>query len=492
MKFKAKIISITTKGPLIAVLHKVDAQSLGINALDRIKIKKGTKSKVVVIDVAYDKKEIKPGEIGLFLDTADELKIKNNDELQISIEQKPESIYYIKKKLDKQELNKKEIDLIIKDLLVNKLTEVEATYFVAGCYVNGMTLDEAAYLAEAIVNNSGKLHFNKKPIADKHCIGGIPNNRTTPIIVPILAAGGVILPKTSTRSITSPSGTSDTMEVLAPVAHSKEKIMEIVNKTNACMVWGGTLDLASADDKLIQLEKQLSLDPEGFLLASILAKKSAANASHVLIDIPVGPEAKIKTKQRAEDLAEKFVTLGKKLNMKIRVIITDGSQPIGNGIGPALEAIDVLKILQNNGPEDLKKKSVYMSSLIFDMVGVKDSQKKATEILESGKAYRKMQEIIQAQGGNPHIQPEDIKLGKFTYAYKSPHKGKITHISNISVTKIAKSAGAPNDKGSGIYLHKKVNDSVEEKEKLFTIYAESREKLVFAMKENLKEVTKVE
>lgn len=491
MKFKAKIISITTKGPLVAILHKVDAQTLNLNALDRVKIKKGQKNKSVVIDIAYNKKEIRPGEIGLFLDVAEELNIKNNDELQIAVESKPESLYFIKKKLDKNELNKNEINLIIKDLLANRLTEIEATYFVAGCYVNGMTLDEAAYLAEAIVNNSGKLHFNKKPVVDKHCVGGLPNNRTTPIIVPILAAAGLTIPKTSTRSITSPSGTSDVVEVFAPVSHSKEKIMEIVNKTNACMVWGGTLDLASADDKLIQLEKPLSLDPEGFLLASILAKKSAANSSHILVDIPIGPEAKIKTEEKAKDLAKKFITLGEKLKMKIKVIITDGSQPIGNGIGPGLEAKDVLLVLQNNGPEDLKKKSIFMSSLIMEMVGYKDSYKTAQNILESGKAYKKFQEIIEAQGGNQYIQPEDIKLGKFTYTFKSKNQGKIISVSNILVTRLAKSAGAPNDKGAGIYLHKKLNEEVKEKEPLFTIYAESKEKLVFAMKENLDEVIKI-
>ena len=492
MKLKAKILNIATKGPLIAILNKKDAQILDINTSDRIKIKKGNKNQVVAIDLAYGKKEIEPSEIGLFLDVADELDIKNGDEIEVVLEPKPNSLQYIKKKLDKKILNKEEIDKIIKDLIANKLTEVEATYFVAACYINKMSLDESAYLAEAIVNNSSKLKFNKKIIVDKHCIGGLPGNRTTLIVVPIIAAAGLTIPKTSTRSITSPAGTSDTMEVLAPVSHSKEKIIEIVEKTNACMVWGGTLDLASADDKLIQLEKPLSLDPEGFLLASILGKKASVGATHVLIDIPIGEEAKIKTEKEAKELSKKFITLGKKLNIVVKTIVTDGSQPIGNGIGPALESKDVLFILQNkNGPKDLKKKSLYMAGLLLEIAGIKDGQKKASNLLTSGKAYEKLQEIIHAQGGNPYIQPEHIRLGQYTYTFKSPKDGKISYISNKLIAKIAKSAGAPTDKGAGIYLHKKVNDKIKKNDPIFTIYAENKEKLRFTLKEILSDIIKI-
>ena len=491
MRLKAKILPIITKGPLVAILNIVDAKILDIDALDRIKIKKENKSKVVVVDIAYGEKEVKPHEIGLFLDASKELNVEENDVVDIFSEKKPDSIQYIKKKIDKNTLNKKEIDIIIKDLLANRLTEIEATYFVAACYINKMTIDESAYLTEAIVNNSKKLVFHKKPIVDKHSIGGLAGNRTTPIVVPIIAAAGLIIPKTSTRSITSPSGTADTMEVLAPVSHSKERIMEIVNKTNACMVWGGTLDLASADDKLIQLEKPMSLDPEGFLLASILAKKSAANSSHIVIDIPVGPETKIKDKKHAKDLAKKFIVLGKKLGMVIKVVTTDGSQPIGNGVGPALEARDVLLVLQNKGPKDLKKKAIFLAGAIFNLVGYKNGFEKATFILESGKAYNKIKEIIKEQGGNPYVQPEEIKLGEYSYTYKAKTNGKVNYISNNFVTRLAKSAGAPNDKGAGVYLHKKVGDKVKEKEPLFTVYAESREKLIFALKEDLKEIVKI-
>ena len=491
MKLKVKVLQLATKGTLVGILNEKDIQGLGIKPLDRVEIKDKNKKIIISVDEALGKKEIESGVIGIFLDVAEELNIKENDLVEVSPTQIPESLEYIKKKLDGGTLNEKEINQIIKDLLSNILTEVEATYFVSGCYINKMTMEESAYLTKAIVNNSSILNFNKKIVADKHCAGGIGNNRTTMVVVPIVAAAGFTIPKTSTRSITSPAGTSDVMEVLAPVTFSKEKIMEIVKKTNGCMVWGGSMDLASADDKLIKLEKVLNLDPEGFLLASILAKKLSVGATHVLIDLPTGHEAKFTSVKDSKRLAQKFIDLGKKVGLKIKVIITKGDQPVGNGIGPALEAIDVLKVLQNDGPKDLKDKSVYMAALLLDMIGVKDAKNKASEILESGLAYKKMQEIIKAQGGNPGIKPEDIPLGKFTFDYKSKKSGKVEIISNRLVSKVAKIAGAPYDKGSGLYLYKKVDEKVSKGEVLFRIYAEDKYKLDYVLKEELDNVYKL-
>jgi len=271
---------------------------------------------------------------------------------------------------------------------------------------------QTKYIYDFQVKGYNKFIAGTAPICIHNCVGGVPGNRTTMIIVPILTAAGFTIAKTSTRSITSPSGTADTMEVLAPVSHSLEKIKKIIKKTKGCIIWGGTLDLAAADDKLIKLERPLSLDPEGILLASILAKKLAVNSTHILIDIPYGKGAKIETKKEAKRLKRKFTHLGKLLGMQTKAIITDGSQPIGNGIGPALEAKDVLSVLSNKGPEDLKKKSLLMSAKLLKMAGVKNSTKVAKKILESGKAYKKMQEIIKAQGGKK-IDPEKIKIGKY-------------------------------------------------------------------------------
>ena len=471
MKLKIKKLGIKTGGHLVALLHEKNLQELDIVPGDRIEIKKGKKKYVAIVDSTNQETTIKKNEIGLFTELINgELKEK------LTLEIKPQSINAIKEKLDGKELTNEETKEIIKDLIENRLTEIETTYFIAGCYKNGMTLNESKYLTEAIVNGSKKLEFKGEKVVDKHCIGGVPSNRTTMVVVPIIATAGLLIPKTSTRSITSVAGTADTMEVLAPIKHTKEQIKAIVKKTNGCMVWGGTLDLASADDMLIKFERTLSLDPQGILLASILAKKASVGAKYVLIDIPIGPQAKVKTKKEAKELKNKFIRLGKKLDIKVKVMFSDGSEPIGNGIGPALEARDVLLVLQNNGPKDLRKKSLKMAGMIMQMAGIKFAKLKAYKILRSGKAYEKMKEIIKAQGGNEHITPERIKLGQWTTKIKAKKTGRVIAINNKILTRIGKRTGAPNEKGAGIYLHKKKNQIVEKGQPLYTIYAEKEEK----------------
>lgn len=489
-KLKTKIINIESGGTLIAVLNQRDATDIGVTALERIKLTKGVRSAIAVIDLAEKYSLIQTGEIGLFYDLASELDILEGEEVYVELDKSPSSVLEIKKKLKGDELTEKEINAIIQDVVANRLTSIEIACFVSACYINGMTLNESAHLTKAIVNNGSQIKLNHKPIVDKHCIGGIPGNRTTLVIVPILAAAGLYVPKTSTRSITSPAGTSDTMEVLAPVGLSMQQIKHIVEKTHGCMVWGGTLDLASADDKLIKIEKPLNLDPQGILLASIMAKKASVGATHVLIDIPLGPEAKIKDKSKAIDLKKKFIQLSKKLKIKTEVIITDGSQPIGRGIGPALEARDVMMVLQNRGPKDLRNKSLMMAAQIMKMAGIKNSYQKAEEILTSGKAERKMREIIKAQGGNANIHPDEITIGPYHHEIYTKKAGKVINVSNNQTSRISKIAGAPSDKGAGIYLNVKLNDKVQKGDLLLTIYAENKDKLKNAI-EIIEEPVKV-
>ncbi|MEW6063411.1 MAG: AMP phosphorylase [Nanoarchaeota archaeon] len=496
MQLKVRYIGMFSGGPLIAIINKEDARKLDVHALDRIKLKKNNKEIIVAVDIAKTR-TIKPGYISLFDEVLQVFSAKKNELVQVIVEQKPLSLYYIKKKLDGETLDKHEIDEIIKDIVNNKLTEIEITSFVSACYINGLTLYESAYLTEAIVANGKQLDLDAYPVVDKHSVGGIAGNRTTPLIVSIVAAAGFTIPKTSTRSITSVSGTADTVEVFAPVTHTKKEIEQIVKKTNACMVWGGALELASADDKLIKVERPLNLDPEGIMLASILAKKAAVKATHVLIDIPIGKGSKFRDIKKAKRVERKFKQLGKLLGMNIKVILTNGFQPIGNGIGPALEARDVLTLLQSKGkqgPQDLKKKALMMSGILLQMVGVKNSYKKAVEILESGAAYKKFKEIVKAQGGNPNISASKIKAGKFKHEVSSKSSGIVKYIDNNSITKIAKMAGAPENKGSGIYLNVHLKDKVKKNDVLFTIYSENKKKLEYAVSllKNINEIVKIE
>ena len=280
--------------------------------------------------------------------------------------------------------------------------------------------------------------------------------------------------KTSSRSITSPAGTSDRMEVLAPVEHSADSIRRIVKKCGACLVWGGAMDLAPADDLLIRVEHPLALDP--FLLPSVMSKKKVAGSKYVAIDIPRGPETKIKTNEEAERLAKDFISLGKRLGINVDCAITRGDQPIGYAIGPALEAREALETLMGRGPEDLVNKVTAIGGLLLQMVR-KGNHRTIMETLERGGAERKMRQIIKAQGGNVDIMPEDIPYARYKMEVKSGKSGIVGSISNKSLVSVSNSAGTPKDKLSGIFLHKKIGDSVMKGEALFTIYSEKKEKI---------------
>ena len=337
MRFNVKDMDIATGGPLVAILHKKDAEKFDLHHGDRIKIIKGKKVETVVVDIAESERAVPKGQIGLLKEVLSSLKLKNKDKVEIQPARKPLSLDYIKKKLDGYTLSKKEIDQIAWDISHNKLSDIELTYFVSACYSHALNSTETALLTKAIAEQGDILRLNRYPIIDKHCVGGVAGNRTTMVIVPIIAAAGLTIPKTSSRSITSPAGTADTMEVLAKVSFPLNKIKKLVLRHHGCMVWGGALNLAPSDDKIIRVEKPLSIDAESQLLASIMAKKYSVSSTHILIDIPTGKGTKITSYKRAIKLKNDFYKLAKKLKKTIKVIITDGSQPIGNGIGPALQ-----------------------------------------------------------------------------------------------------------------------------------------------------------
>ncbi len=471
MKLKIKDVKLSTGGPYVAILNEDDARKLDVYALDRIRIDGFS----VLVNIAT--KGIKKGQLGLLEEALKKTKLKPGDTIKIFPQTKPTSVNHIKKKLKGKRLKQPEINEIISDIVSNRLSEVEISYFASACYINGLSLNETYYLTQAIVKNSKSLDLKKKKILDKHSIGGIPGNRTTMIVVPIVAALGYTMPKTSSRSITSASGTSDTMETLANVTLTTNKIKEVVKKTNACLVWGGVMELASADDSLIKVERPLSLDPEGIMIASILSKKKSVNATHVLIDIPVGKNAKITNLRRAKRLRNKFIRVGKKLGMKIRVVFTYGNEPIGNGIGPALEAVDVLEVLKGKGPKDLRKKSIALATMLLELAGEKQARKKVLDVLNSGLAYEKMKQIIKAQGKSKH----KLKIGKYFQSITAKKSGYVKEIKNAEIARIARIAGSPKDKGAGIYLNVHAHHKVKKGEILLTIYAENKKKLEYAI-----------
>jgi putative thymidine phosphorylase len=486
IKFKVQDVDIETGGTLVAILNRKDAIMLDLHTGDRLKITRGNKCAVAVLDIAESEKAVKRGYIGLMEEVLSKISAKQGSVVRISLEEKPKSLALIKRKLDGHRLSADDMQVIVKDIVNNELTGVEITYFVAAGYTYGLDLDETVALTRAMISTGKKLSLDCYPIVDKHCIGGVAGNRTTMVVVPILVAAGYCVPKTSSRSITSPAGTADTMEVLCDVNLDIGRIKHIVERIGGCITWGGAVNLAPADDKIITVEHPLSIDAEGQLLASILAKKGSVSATHVLIDIPVGRGAKITRIDKAKHLKKQFLKIGKKLGMKIKVVITDGSQPIGNGIGPSLEARDVLWVLMDhpNAPQDLKHKALLMASEImqeYPLAGWKarHGYRYAKELLESGRAWEVMHRMICAQGARV-TDPSRIKLAKLRFDYRAGCDGKITHIDNVSISRIARVAGAPFDKAAGIYLYRHVGDFVRKGDTIFTVYAENSRKLEYA------------
>jgi thymidine phosphorylase len=378
-----------------------------------------------------------------------------------------------------KELSSAELATIIDDIVRGRFSKVELTAFVVSAKIFGLSDNEIAGLINAMVNSGERLKFDTPVVADKHCTGGVPGNRTTPIVVSIIAAAGLVIPKTSSRSITSPAGTADTMEVLMNVALPPDRIYDTVSEANGCLAWGGGLNLAPADDMLIQIEHPLNVDVEGLMISSILAKKMAAGSTHILLDIPYGKGTKAVNEEKAFKLKDRFMRLASRLGLNIRVLLTDGSEPIGNGIGPVLEARDVLKVLRNDhdAPLDLKEKSLHLAGQLLELTGrsVGEGKMIAEQLLASGAALRKFETIREIQGAR-----KSPPLGCRVKRILATKSGRIEAINNRVIGRVALLAGAPNNPGAGVDLAKHVNDYVGSGDTLITIYADSDEALAYA------------
>ncbi len=477
MELKVKLLKWSTGIP-VAMINEETANVLGVKIKGRIFVKtlsENSKGVSTIVDIA--KSIVKKDEIAISSELRERLSLRPGQKVDVDLAPNPRSLTFIKKKLNKEPLSQPEINEIIKDVVNNSLSEAEIALFVSAMYENGMNMEETIFLIKAILNSGRKLTLKNKFVVDKHSIGGIPGNRTTPIIVSICAAGGLIIPKSSSRAITTPAGTADVIETIAQVEFSMKELKRIVKKTGGCLIWGGSLEIVPADEKIIQIEKTLNIDPEAQLLASIMSKKLALGAKYILIDIPYGKTAKVK-KEKGLNLKKKFEFLGRYFNKKMKVVLTRGDEPIGNGIGPTLEIMDIIKVLKqhNSRPLDLEKKSVFLSGQIFELTGKAkkgEGTKLAKKILESGKAFAKFKQIIKAQKGSL----KKIKLAKFKKDIIMKKSGKIKEIDNKKITSLARIAGCPMDKSAGLYLYKHVGNRFKKGEKLLTIYAESKPRL---------------
>ncbi len=392
-----------------------------------------------------------------------------------------ESLGSVRAKVHGKRFDDAAMSAIVRDVAAGRYADVHVALFLTASAGGRLDLEETTALTRAMIAVGERLEWDRSPVVDKHGVGGLPGNRTSLVVVPIVAAFGLTMPKTSSRAITSPAGSADTMETLAPVALDLAAMRRVVAREGGCIVWGGSVLLSPADDVLIRVSRPLDLDGEGQLVASILSKKAAAGSSHVVVDLPVGPTAKIRSADAGRALAQRLEDVGRAVGLAVRVVITDGAQPVGRGIGPALEARDVLAVLRGDrdAPPTLRERSLLLAGHVLEQsarVPSGQGRALAETILDDGRAWRKFQGICDAQGGM-----REPPRAKHTAVVTSPRAGRVVEIDNRRLARVAKLSGAPRAAAGGVDLHTPLGTRVDVGQPLFTVHAETPGELAYAM-----------
>jgi thymidine phosphorylase len=455
-------------------------RSEGFSAHARIRLTHGDKS---IIGTLYQVASalLALGEAGLSESAWSRLGLSEGGDIEVAHPRPLVSLSKVRGKVYGSRLDVEALRTIIGDVVAGRYSDIHLSSFVTACSARPLDRDEIIALTSAMVEAGEKIDWDIRPVVDKHCVGGLPGNRTTPIVVAIVAACGLTMPKTSSRAITSPAGTADTMETLAPVDLDLPAMQRVVEREGGCVVWGGAVRLSPADDILIRVERALDLDSEGQLVASVLSKKIAAGSTHLVLDLPVGRTAKVRSADASKTLSASLQDVAGMFGLTTRVLVTDGTQPVGRGIGPALEARDVLSVLQRapDAPSDLRARALSLAALLLELAGVVPTgsgEAQATATLDEGRAWAKFQGICEAQGGMREppasIQRHPIFAG---------HSGRVGAIDNRRIAQVAKLAGAPEAKAAGVEMHVRVGDLVDRDAPLFTVHAESPGELDYAL-----------
>jgi thymidine phosphorylase len=475
-------LGIETPNEAHVFLHKDChvCRAEGFAARTSVVVASGRKSVIAEVYMVTDNL-VAPGQAGLSEWAWNELGLGAGDKVRISHAPPLESLSPIRGKVHGKRLEAAALKSIIADVDAGRYSPIQLSAFLTACAARSLDYDEMRDLTRAMIDIGQRIAWDQKIIVDKHSVGGLPGNRTTPIVVAIVAASGLTIPKTSSRAITSPAGTADTMETMAPVELDLPAMRRVVEKEGGCVAWGGGMGLSPTDDILIRVERVLDLDGEGQLVASILSKKLAAGATHLVLDIPVGPTAKVRSYDDAQRIGESLIDVGGGFGLTVKAIVTDGTQPVGRGIGPALEARDVLAVLQGSAaaPADLRDHSLALAAALLELGGAAAEGQglaMAADCLASGKAWAKFQRICEAQGGM-----REPPRAPYTRVVPMRHSGLIERIDSRKLSRVAKLAGAPDDKAAGVELHLRLGAPVHRGAPAYTVHAESPGGLEYAL-----------
>ncbi|MHA1550815.1 MAG: thymidine phosphorylase [Candidatus Heimdallarchaeaceae archaeon] len=480
IKLPVKILDIQTVDTVMMISRQT-AFKLKIRHDSLVTIKNDLQELVMSPSIVQEL--IKDDVVAISSKDAEWLGIKEDDIVTILARKPPISYDFIKRKIEGKSWSINEVTSIVNDISKRKLTKVEVSTFALVSQFHGYKNDELVAMTKAMTEAGTQFDF-KEPVYDKHSIGGIPGNKVSPIIVSIIAAAGLLIPKTSSRAITSPSGTADTMEVLADVTFTPEEIYEIAPKTRGMVVWNAPLKLNPLDDVVNNVKRELGIDPRDQMLASIVSMKLAMGADKLVFDIPTGPQSKMSSKKKATEFAHDIIGLCRQVGIAVEPALTLGNQPLGMNIGPALEAREILEVLEGKGSNSVIDKSIELAGILLKMAGLSSNGKErkvAHEYIKTGKALTKFQEIIEAQGGDKGMTSEKVEIGEKKYSVQTTTDGYISGINNKYVKTILTAAGCPSDKLSGMILHRKIGEFVNSGDKLYTIHTSSESKLTAAI-----------
>jgi thymidine phosphorylase len=424
---------------------------------------------------------IADGDAGLSEAAWQRLGLEEGDYVVVSHPEPLDSMGHVRSRIFGHRLGKEEFQAIVSDVVTGRFSDIDLSAFLTACATSPLDHAEVLAFTSAMIGAGERLSWSSAIVADKHSVGGLPANRTTPIVVAIAASLGLTIPKTSSRAITSPAGTADTMEALAPVNLDIPAMRRVVEREGGCLVWGGSIRLSPADDLFIRIERALDLDSEGQMVASILSKKIAAGATCLVIDMPIGGTAKVRDRATAESLAQAIQRVARAFDVRTEVVFGDGTQPIGCGIGPALEAADVLRVLTcaPDAPADLRARAIRLAAALLELAGSVTAgagEIVAAKALDDGRAWAKFQAICEAQGGM-RDPPKSIHRQQVDAA----RAGRIVSVDNRRLARLAKLAGAPDDKAAGLEMLAKVGEIVEAGQPLYMLHASTRGQLAYAL-----------
>ena len=449
-------VAIDTWHENVAYLHRDCAvyRAEGFQALSKVEVRANGRHILATVNVVDDASIVGCHELGLSEDAFQQLGVQDGHTASISQAEPPASMAMLFRKIGGERLGREDFRAIVQDIASHHYSKIELTAFVVACNRAELDREEVYYLTEAMVASGRKLDWHEPLVVDKHCIGGIPGNRTSMLVVPIVASHGLLCPKTSSRAITSPAGTADTMAVLANVELPFASLEQIVRTHRGCLAWGGTADLSPADDVLISVERPLSIDSPGQMVASILSKKIAAGSTHLVLDIPIGPTAKVRSMPEAQRLRRLF------------------------------EYVAVMRVLENDprAPIDLRQKALRLAGRLIECdpdVRGGDGFAIARDILDSGRALSRMNAIIEAQGSRS-FDPNAPRLGALSFEVRADASGVVAGIDNVQIARIARLAGAPKVPGAGLDLLRKLGHAVAAGDLLYRVHADFPADLEFA------------